>query len=131
MTDARKEASQKEFDYIMATDPDSDRMAIEIKPSEGNWLGVEGKDWIHFQANDAWALLLDYRLNKRKQLGQLPKDGFIIKSWVTTDLLREIADRYGLESIDTEIGFNKIAKAALKEIARRHDIPILNAEWTM
>jgi phosphoglucomutase len=108
------------FDFLVATDPDSDRAAFCVRDNEGEWR--------YLTANQVWALLIWYRLQRLKALdeeGKLPReyedifssDSSIIVTWVTTDLLGEIAKDYGIRNIYRPgVGFSKIAEVALDEI---------------
>lgn len=108
-------AEERRSDVIIATDPDADRMGFKFRLRDGTWK--------LFQANEAWSLLLWYRLKKRKELeesGKLePVDWakrYIVKSWVTIDLLRSIAnERFGINGTEeTPVGFKDIAERVLE-----------------
>lgn len=112
---ATKLAEGCRSDVIIATDPDADRMGFKFRLRDGSWK--------LFQANEAWSLLLWYRLKKRKELeesGKLkPVDWtkrYIVKSWVTIDLLRSIAnEHFGINGTEeTPVGFKDIAERVLE-----------------
>lgn len=95
------------FDLILATDPDCDRLGVAAPTT----LDSAG-DWGTFNGNQIGALLADYVLGKRKQAGTLSSDHFVIKTLVTTELIRSIATEYGVKCIgDLLVGFKYIAEA--------------------
>jgi phosphoglucomutase len=100
-------------DLIMATDPDADRIGIAV-PSDDGWVLVTG--------NQLGALLADYILSTRAELGTLPKKPAIIKTIVTTELQRRIADTYGAVCIDTLTGFKYIGEK-IREFETTPDSP--------
>ena len=87
-------------ELLMATDPDSDRFAIEIRDSEGNYIPLNG--------NQTGYLLVNYILEGHKTAGTLPKKGAMIKSIVTSTLSDIIAKAYGVEMFETLTGFKNI-----------------------
>lgn len=96
----RKVAAQ----ILVATDPDSDRVAMEILDKDGNYEFING--------NKIGALLVNYILDRLDENNKLPEKGIIVKSIVTGDLSRAIADSYGLETVETLTGFKNIAGVA-------------------
>ena len=96
------EAYGREFgaELLMATDPDADRFAIEIKDDEGNYIPLNG--------NQTGYLLVNYILEGRKTAGTLPEKGAMIKSIVTSNLSDIIAKSYGVEMFETLTGFKNI-----------------------
>src|SRR5690625_2138990 len=103
-------ANRSGADVVIATDPDCDRMGVAARNSDGEMVLLNG--------NPIGALLTEYRITKLKELGWLPKDGTtsaaIIKTFVTSELLGEIARTHGLKVIDTLTGFKWIT-AKIKE----------------
>ncbi|MCR5153469.1 MAG: phospho-sugar mutase [Lachnospiraceae bacterium] len=87
-------------ELLMATDPDSDRFAIEIKDDNGNYIPLNG--------NQTGYLLVNYVLEGRKTAGTLPKKGAMVKSIVTSTLSTIIAKAYGVEMFETLTGFKNI-----------------------
>ena len=77
-------------DIVMGTDPDADRLGIAAPDGDGYRL---------ITGNELGVLLLDYILMTRQELGMLPKNGAFIKTIVTTELERLVAEKYGLSSI--------------------------------
>lgn len=89
-------------DLLFATDPDSDRCALEVKDPNGAYEFFDG--------NRVGALLGYYILSQLKEKGKLPKNGAVIKSIVTGDLLVAIAKAYGISSFEVLTGFKNIAE---------------------
>jgi phosphoglucomutase len=105
---------KKKADLVMGTDPDADRIGI---------AAPEGNDFRLISGNELGALLLDYILSTRKELGSLPKNGAFIKTIVTSDLQRLIAESYGVKSIDVLTGFKYIGEK-IREFETRADGPV-------
>ncbi|MBN2038104.1 MAG: phospho-sugar mutase [Chitinispirillaceae bacterium] len=88
-------------DLVMGTDPDADRIGIAA-PDDGDLRLITG--------NELGALLLDYILSTRKELGTLPENGVFIKTIVTSELQRLIAETYGVTCLDVLTGFKYIGE---------------------
>ena len=102
---ALEKAKETDADAVIATDPDGDRMSAILKDSKGQWCLLNG--------NTIAILLAEYRLNAMKSLGLLPKQKdkiTIIKSFVTTPLLKSFAEKNGLKIIETHTGFKWIGE---------------------
>ncbi|MCR5404912.1 MAG: phospho-sugar mutase [Butyrivibrio sp.] len=99
---ALSEKYGREFgaELLMATDPDSDRFAIEIRDEDGNYIPLNG--------NQTGYLLVNYILEGRQSAGTLPVKGAMIKSIVTSTLSTIIARAYGVEMFETLTGFKNI-----------------------
>ncbi|WP_028777231.1 phospho-sugar mutase [Shimazuella kribbensis] len=95
-------AQQNDADLVIGTDPDADRVGVSIRDKSGQWIVLTG--------NQVGALLLDYVLSQRKKQGILPANGAMIKTIVTSEMGRAIADQYGIETWDTLTGFKYIAE---------------------
>ncbi|MBQ6589567.1 MAG: phospho-sugar mutase [Butyrivibrio sp.] len=87
-------------ELLMATDPDSDRFAIEIRDDNGNYIPLNG--------NQTGYLLVNYVLEGRKDAGTLPAKGAMVKSIVTSTLSTIMARAYGIEMFETLTGFKNI-----------------------
>ena len=87
-------------ELLMATDPDSDRFAIEIRDDNGNYIPLNG--------NQTGYLLVNYILEGRKSAGTLPTKGAMVKSIVTSTLSTIMAKAYGIEMFETLTGFKNI-----------------------
>ncbi len=98
---ALKLADEVKPDLLLATDPDCDRVGIAV-PDGGEYKLLSG--------NDVGALLLDFVLARRTENGTLPKNPIAVKTIVTTELCRKIADNYGCELIDVLTGFKFIGE---------------------
>ncbi|QDV46208.1 Phosphoglucomutase [Stieleria neptunia] len=95
------------FDLILATDPDCDRLGVAAPKT----LDASG-EWGTFNGNQIGALLADYILGKRKEAGTLSADHYVVKTLVTTELIRSLCDSYGVQCIsDLLVGFKYIAEA--------------------
>ncbi|WJE15263.1 phospho-sugar mutase [Halobacillus sp. ACCC02827] len=86
-------------DVLMATDPDADRLGVAAPDADGNFKVLSG--------NQTGALMLDYLLGQNKNL---PDNGLLIKTIVTSEFGRVIANSYGVKSIDTLTGFKFIGE---------------------
>ncbi|WP_053365383.1 phospho-sugar mutase [Bacillus sp. FJAT-27245] len=89
-------------DILIATDPDADRLGIAVKNHAGEYEVLTG--------NQTGAILLDYILDQKKAKGTLPENGVVLKTIVTSEIGRRIAEAYGLETIDVLTGFKFIAE---------------------
>lgn len=89
-------------DILMATDPDADRLGVAAKNEHGDYEILTG--------NQLGAIMLHYLLTQKKKLGILPQNGAVIKTIVTSEIGRAIADDHGLITIDTLTGFKFIGE---------------------
>lgn len=97
------EMAKKETpDIIFGTDPDSDRIGVVVNIGNGEFKVLTG--------NQTGLLLTDYVLNAMKETNTLPKNGVVIKTIVTTEGARAIADSYGVEIMDVLTGFKYIGE---------------------
>ncbi|MBE5911514.1 phospho-sugar mutase [Pseudobutyrivibrio sp.] len=87
-------------ELLMATDPDADRFAIEIRDDNGNYVPLNG--------NQTGYLLVNYVLEGHKDAGTLPAKGAMVKSIVTSTLSTIMAKAYGVEMFETLTGFKNI-----------------------
>lgn len=88
-------------DLLLATDPDADRVGIAVP---------DGDDYALFSGNEVGALLLEYICSQRKANHTLPENPICVKTIVTTDLVKAIANEYGLETIEVLTGFKFIGE---------------------
>lgn len=103
---AIEKAKKEDADIVMASDPDADRLGIAIKNDQKEWILVSGNQN---------AILFSYYLLKRwKELGKLKGNEYMVKTIVTSELLKTMADRYGVEIFDTYTGFKWIAGVMLQ-----------------
>ena len=89
-------------DILMATDPDADRLGVAAKNENGDYEILSG--------NQLGAIMLHYLLSQKEKQGKLPKNGAVIKTIVTSDIGRAIAEDFGLTVIDTLTGFKYIGE---------------------
>lgn len=87
-------------ELLMATDPDSDRFAIELLGDDGNYVWLNG--------NQTGYLLVNYILEGRKDAGTLPANGAMVKSIVTSDMSAVMAEAYGVKMVESLTGFKNI-----------------------
>lgn len=95
-------ANDVNANFILATDPDSDRLGVAVRNPQGEFVILTG--------NQIGCLLLDYILTQLKKRGELPQDAFVVKSLVSTDMADAIAASYGVEMRDVYTGFKNIAE---------------------
>lgn len=91
-------------ELLLATDPDSDRCAVEVRDENGKYQFLTG--------NLIGSLLTNYILEALDAKGQLPENGAIVKSLVSTDLVKPIANKYGVRVFDVLTGFKNIYAVA-------------------
>ncbi len=97
-----KMADFKKADVVFGTDPDCDRLGVAIRDDKGEFVALSG--------NQTGILLLDYVLRRLKETDKLTKKGFVVKSFVSTGMAKLIADDYGVELIETPVGFKFIGE---------------------
>ena len=95
-------AKENDVDFILGTDPDSDRVGIMIRDKAGEFRPVTG--------NQTGVLLLDYLIGAMKRAGTLPKNAVALKTIVTTEMARKVAESNGLTCFDTFTGFKFMAE---------------------
>ncbi|MBZ2174135.1 phospho-sugar mutase [Schnuerera sp. xch1] len=101
---AKKLGKEKNADVLIATDPDCDRVSCMVKGNDKSYIGLNG--------NQIGALLVNYILSSRYEKKNIPENGVIVKSIVTDDLSRAIADKYDVKTIETLTGFKHICNKA-------------------
>ena len=95
-------AKKVNADLILGSDPDADRVAIQVKDKTGQYVQISG--------NQTGVLLLDYLIGAKKRAGTLPADAVALKSLVTTDMARVVAEAHGVKSYNTFTGFKFMAE---------------------
>ena len=103
---AVKKAIATDADIVMASDPDADRLGIAIKNDKGEWILVNG--------NQTALLFVYYLITRWKELGRLQGKEYIVKTIVTTEIIKDIANKNGVEMFDCFTGFKWIA-AVIRE----------------
>lgn len=93
-------------DLVLATDPDADRLGVYVKDTKSG-------EYIPLTGNMSGSLLCDYVLSQKKKHNQIPEDGAIIKSIVSTNLMDGIANYYGVQLIEVLTGFKYIGQQIL------------------
>ena len=95
-------AKQLDADIVMASDPDADRVGMACKNNEGEWVLIDG--------NQTCMIFLYYIIKNRIATGQMKGDEYIVKTIVTTELIKEIADKNKVKMYDVYTGFKWIAR---------------------
>ncbi len=98
---AIEKAREIDADLVMATDPDGDRVGIAVKNDKGEFILLNG--------NQAASLLLYYLISQWSEKGKLTGNEYIVKTIVTSELLFNIAEKYGVDRYDVLTGFKYIA----------------------
>lgn len=101
-------ADREGADIVLATDPDADRVGIAVRDNDGKI--------VLFNGNQTAAILTYYILTRWKELGKLDSTKYIIKTIVTTETLREIAESFGIKCYNVLTGFKYIA-----DVVRRNE----------
>lgn len=105
---ALKLAKEKDADLVLATDPDADRLGVYVKDSKSG-------DYICLTGNMSGSFLADYEIGQRLALnGELPEDGMLVKTIVTTNLVDAIAAHYHIDVVECLTGFKWIGREILK-----------------
>ncbi|MCM3271444.1 phospho-sugar mutase [Paenibacillus elgii] len=99
---AINEAKKTDADIIIGTDPDCDRMGAVVKDANGEYFVLTG--------NQSGAIMVDYLLSSRKERGELPANGVVIKTIVTSEMGAVIAEHYGTKVLNTLTGFKYIGE---------------------
>lgn len=100
MTLTLQKAAEVDADIAMACDPDSDRVGAAVKNSDGSYILLNG--------NQIGSLLVWYVLSRKKDLGQLTGNGFVVRTIVTTALIDQISEKAGVPVYHTLTGFKYI-----------------------
>ena len=95
-------ANKEGADFILGSDPDADRVGIMVRTSDGEFKVLSG--------NQTGVLLLDYLIGAMKRTGRLPANPVALKSLVTTEMARKVAEVNGLQCFDTFTGFKFLAQ---------------------
>lgn len=99
---AIRDGKAVDADVLIGTDPDADRLGVAVKNNDGEYVVLTG--------NQTGALLLHYLLSEKKEKGTLPSNGVVLKTIVTSEIGRDIATSFGLDTIDTLTGFKFIGE---------------------
>ena len=103
-------------DFILGTDPDSDRVGIMVRGMDGKFIPVTG--------NQTGVLMLDYLIGALRRADKMPEKPYFLKTIVTTEMARKVAESNGVTSCDTFTGFKFMAekKNALESAGEGHVI---------
>lgn len=104
-------AEREGADLVMATDPDADRVGIAVRDAEGKIQLLNG--------NQTASLLTYYLLTRWHELGKLNENTYMVKTIVTTELMRAMADRFGIQMYDVLTGFKYIAEVIRNNEGKR------------
>ena len=99
-------------DVLVATDPDADRVGVEVLQKDGSYLNLSG--------NQIGAIMAKYILEAHKSAGTLPENAALCKSIVSTDLVTKIAESYGASMFNVLTGFKFIAEK-IQEFEEKHN----------
>jgi len=103
---AVKKAIATDADIVMASDPDADRLGIAVKNDKGEWILVNG--------NQTALIFIYYLIRRWKELGKVKGNEYVVKTIVSTEIIKEIASKNGIECYDCFTGFKWIA-AVMRE----------------
>ena len=95
-------AKKEGADFILGSDPDADRVGIMVRTSDGEFKVLTG--------NQTGVLLLDYLIGAKQRTGKMPANPVALKTIVTTEMARKVAETNGLKSYDTFTGFKFLAE---------------------
>ena len=113
LTLALEKAKQIGAELVMATDPDADRVGIAIRTETGDFELLNG--------NQTGALLIYYLCLKWKENGKLDGNQYVVKTVVTTELIKDIATHFNIDCYDTLTGFKHIA-GLIKELEGKENL---------
>ena len=106
LTLALRDAKEIDADIVMASDPDADRVGMACKNDKGEWVLING--------NQTCLLFLYYIITNRIKTGKMKPNDFIVKTIVTTEVIKKIADKNNIEMRDCYTGFKWIANEIRK-----------------
>ena len=95
-------AKREGADFILGSDPDADRVGIMVRNHSGEFVTISG--------NQTGVLLLDYLVGAKKRAGTMPEHPVVLKTIVTTEMARKVAETNGLQCYDTFTGFKFLAE---------------------
>ncbi|MCQ2059688.1 MAG: phospho-sugar mutase [Bacteroidaceae bacterium] len=110
LTMALNLAKKIDADLVMASDPDADRVGVACKDNKGEWVLING--------NQTCMIFLYYIITNYKALGKMTGKEFVVKTIVTTEVIKKIADKNNLPMFDCYTGFKWIAKVVADELAK-------------
>src|SRR5574344_1349686 len=102
LTLALRDAKELDADIVMASDPDADRVGMACKNDKGEWILING--------NQTCLIFLYYIITNRINTGKMKPNDFIVKTIVTTEVIKAVADKNNIEMFDCYTGFKWIAR---------------------
>lgn len=111
---AIKKAKEIDADIVLASDPDADRMGMAVKDDKGEWTLVTG--------NQTAMMFTYYILRRRRELGILSSNDFMVKTIVTTEMIKKICDDFKTDLVDCYTGFKWIAGEVREREGKQHYI---------
>lgn len=104
-------AEQKGADVVLASDPDADRVGVAVRDNDGKLILING--------NQTASLLMYYILTRWNELGKLNENSYVVKTIVSTELMRVIPECFGVEVYDVLTGFKNIAEVVRREEGKK------------
>jgi phosphoglucomutase len=111
---AVEKAKETNAELVMASDPDADRVGAAVKNNDGEWVLLNG--------NQTAVMFVYYLITRWKQLGKIDGKEYIVKTIVSTELIKTIAERNGVEIYDVYTGFKWIADVMKKNEGKKNFI---------
>ena len=111
---AVEKAKETDAELVLASDPDADRVGAAVKNNEGEWVLLNG--------NQTALMFVYYLITRWKELGKINGKEYIVKTIVTTELIRTIAEKNGVEVYDVYTGFKWIADVMKKNEGKKNYI---------
>lgn len=100
-------AKEVDADIVMASDPDADRLGIAVKDDKGEWVLING--------NQTCLIFTYYLIRRWRELGKITGNEYVVKTIVTTEVMRDVANHYNVPIFDCYTGFKWIA-AVVREL---------------
>ena len=111
---AVEKAQETDAELVLASDPDADRVGAAVKNNDGEWVLLNG--------NQTALMFVYYLISRWKELGKINGKEYIVKTIVTTELIRTIAEKNGVEVYDVYTGFKWIADVMKKNEGKKNYI---------
>ncbi|MFD2553634.1 phospho-sugar mutase [Sphingobacterium tabacisoli] len=112
MSIAMRKGEELDADVVMATDPDADRVGVAVKNPQGTFQLLNG--------NQIGSLLVYYVLSSKKDKAELKENDYSVKTIVTTNLIREISDSFGVKCYETLTGFKFIGEVMTRLVGKEN-----------
>ena len=108
---AVNKAKEVDADIVMASDPDADRLGIAVKNDKGEWVLING--------NQTCMMFIYYLITRWKELGKIKGSEYVVKTIVTTEIIKDIAEKNKVEMFDCYTGFKWIAAVVRENEGKR------------